>query len=274
MLLLLYYILVLGDVVDDVANVVASIIELDCAVVIPINVATACINVIIVDAAAMFMCFIYVGADKRVWPILPPYDSFERYARHALNSSIIEAFEYLNKLEDDVPKLPKKVKKAVKKVWSKTTPPKATKHKFYMNPKLTKFDCGVIESDAIRVKVISCRILYVSLILLDSFVVNFFPLGSPAPPLTIYNIPSLHTHTHPYTRMHKPHSPSLILRRERTVNWKESERENYKLKRSAKARNLGREVRAELLDGWLLKSLCSRRDGDGNYVIYIVAIVC
>ena len=46
MLLLLYYILVLGDVVHDVANVVASVIELACAVVIPINVAIACINVV------------------------------------------------------------------------------------------------------------------------------------------------------------------------------------------------------------------------------------
>ena len=66
----------------------------------------------------------------------------------------------------------------------------------------------------------------------------------------------------------------MILRRERTVNWKESERENYNLNRSAKAQNLGRKVRAELLDGWLLKLLCSRRDGDGKYLIYIVGIVC
>ena len=143
------------------------------------------------------MCLTYVGADKRVWPILPPYDSVERYARHALNSSIIEAFEYLNKLED-VPKIPKKVKKAVKKVWSKTTPPEATKHKFYMNPKLTKLDCGVIESDAIRVKVISCRIVYVSLILIDSFVVNFFLYALPPLPL-LYTIFLLYTHIHTHT---------------------------------------------------------------------------
>ncbi len=131
-----------------------------------------------------FLCLIHVGADKSVWPILPPYDSVERYARHALNSSIIEAFEYLNKLED-VPKIPKKMKNFVKKVWSKTTPPEATMHTFYMNPKLTKLDCGVIESNAIRVKVISCRIVYVSLIFIDSFVVIFSPLDSPAPPLII-----------------------------------------------------------------------------------------
>ncbi len=49
--------LVLGDVVDVAANVVASVIELACVAVIPINVATACINDVIVDAVAMLFLF-------------------------------------------------------------------------------------------------------------------------------------------------------------------------------------------------------------------------
>ncbi len=79
----------------------------------------------------------------------------------------------------------------------------------YMNPKLTKLDCGVIESDAIRVKVISCRILYVSLILIDSFVINFFPsrLSHPSPYYIQY---SFFTHTYTPIHMHAQTSLSFI----------------------------------------------------------------
>ena len=90
-------------------------------------------------------------ADVSAWKLLPPYTDYEKYMKQVLPDYV----KYARRMTSDfvgVPAIPKKTYKLVKSWIRGGIPPDVAKHPFWMNPRLTRYACGTIVPDKIRVE--------------------------------------------------------------------------------------------------------------------------
>ena len=93
----------------------------------------------------------FKSSNVYAWKLLPPYTDYKKY----INQVLPDYVKYARRMTSDfvsVPAIPKKTYKLVKSWIRGGIPPDVAKHPFWMNPRLTRYACGTIVPDKIRVE--------------------------------------------------------------------------------------------------------------------------